>query len=500
MKKVLFMLIVIPLIVYTYPVDANAQKKTSLQEEIIYNILVDRYNNGDPTLSEQVDVENPLTYYGGDLEGIITKLDSIQDLGVTTISLSPIMKNTKEGYHGYWIEDFYDVEEQFGTMKDFKNLVNEAHERDMKVILEFVSNYVASSHPFVTDPTKEDWFKEPNVEPIDSTTWLEDVAVLDQDNPEVENFLIDVADFWISETGVDGFKLHAADQASDAFLEKITSYIKEVNQDFYLLAGTLQGGDGVEKLRDNSNIDAVENELMFEKLNEVFIQADNPISTLYEAWAENKSPNDLIFVDNKNTARFSDNVAENDRNRLTVWKMALTYMYTSPGVPVLYQGSELPMYGSGFPENQMLVQFNSTDPDLAEFHHQISAIRAEYPVLSYGDFEQVGTNEGMSVFKRTYKGESMYVAINNDSESRAISVSGIDSDMQLRGLLGDNTIRENEDGDYRIGTSRESAEVFIIEPNKGFNWAFIGFVGGVFFLFVVGIIILSRRQKKEMQK
>src|SRR5690625_257209 len=127
-----------------FPVGVNAASTNSLQEEIIYDIFVDRFNNGNQKLSEQVDLDDPLTYHGGDIEGVTKKLDDIQAHGFTTISLSSIMENAPKGYHGYWIEDFYNIEEQFGSQEDLQELIEEAHKRDMKVIFELVTNYVAT--------------------------------------------------------------------------------------------------------------------------------------------------------------------------------------------------------------------------------------------------------------------------------------------------------------------------------------------------------------------
>lgn len=491
MKKVL-LLLVIPFLLLTTPV--LAEDNANLQEEIIYDILVDRFNNGDPTLSEQVNIDDPYAYHGGDLQGITAKLDRIHKLGFTTITLSPIMENVPKGYHGYWIEDFYSIEEQFGTMDDLNKLIEEAHGRGIKVVLEFVTNYVATTHPFVEDSSKEEWFKQNDVEQTESTTWLEDVVVLNQENEEVEKYLIDVAEFWMTETDIDGFKLHAADQSSPMFLEKLTAVIKKVDPDFYILANVLTD-QNIDDLKANPHFDGIENQSMLQKMNDVFTQVDSPISILHDELEDSDGDRDLLFVDNRNTARFSNNFADEGRNAVTTWKLALTYMYTMPGIPMIYQGSELPMYGPGFPYNQSLVLFNSTDPELEEAFERVASLRTEFPVLQYGDLEQIGINEGLSVFKRTYENETMYIAINNDSESRAVALTDIDSDLQLRGLLGDNTVRENSDGEFKVGIERESAEVYIIEENKGFNFLLIGFVTGVFFLFVFMVIILSRKQK-----
>lgn len=493
MKKVMLILL-IPLLLFTTPV--SAEDNGSLREEIIYDILVDRFHNGNATLSEQADINDPYAYHGGDLQGIIAKLDRIKQLGFTTITLSPIMENAPSGYHGYWIEDFYRIEEQFGTTDDLNELIEEAHEREIKVVLELVTNYVASTHPFVDDPSKAEWFKQNDVEPTESTTWLDHVAVLNQENEEVEEYLIDVAEFWMTETDIDGFKLHAADQSSPLFLEKLTARIKEIDPNFFILANMLTD-QNMESIRSILHFDGIENQSMLTKMNEVLTKVDQPMSALLDELIENGEDRDILLVDHRNSARFSNNFADEGRNALTTWKLALTYMYTIPGIPMIYQGSELPMYGPGFPANQSLVLFNSTDPDLEEFFERISSLRSEFPILQYGDLEQVGTNEGLSVYKRTYEDESIYIAINNDSVSRAISVDNIDSDLQLRGLLGDNTVRENADGEFKIGIERESTEVYIVEENKGYNFWFIGFVVGVFMIFIFMVAYLSRKQKKR---
>lgn len=101
----------------------------------------------------------------------------------------------------------------------------------------------------------------------------------------------------------------------------------------------------------------------------------------------------------------------------------------------------------------------------------------------------------MLVFRRSYQDEIMYAAINNGSESAYIDVDNIESGMQLKGILEDNLVRENKEGNYRIGIPRESVEVYILEEDKGFNWLFIGFIVSVLALFVIAVILLKRKQK-----
>lgn len=501
MKKITIMILTCILIfIPILSIHANEHTDKSLQEQIIYDILIDRFNNGNRILTDETDIDDPNSYQGGDLQGITMKLDEIKQHGFTAISISPIMENSSGGFHGYWIEDFFEIEEQFGTMADLKHLIEEAHNRDIKVILEFVTNFVSLDHPFLTDADKQEWFIENDVERTEAIGWLENTALFNQSNPEVASYLIDAANYWLEETEIDGIKLHAADQADPDFLKTFVTHVKDENPNVYILANVMQDQSSLEWLQEIEQIDGIENPYIFEAFNEILIEPDKPISAIYEIWEKTNSGKDLLYVDHKNSARFSNNFAEKGRNALTTWKLALTYLYTLNGTPIVFQGSEIPMYGPSYVESQQMVPFQNRDPDLQEYYERISAIRTQFPALSYGNIEQVATNEGMSVFRKSYENETIYIALNNDSISHAVSISGIDSNLQLRGLIGDDLVRANDDGTFQIGLPREEVEVYIIEPNEGFNWGLISFVVGVFILFVAAVIILSIKDKKRKKE
>src|SRR5690625_1766195 len=500
-KTIVASLLVLVLLIPSFTITGNAEEMPTLNEEIIYDILVDRYNNGNQAPSDQVDVKDPYTYNGGDINGVTKMLDDIQALGFTTISLSPIMENAPKGYHGYWIEDPISVEEEFGTMEDLNNLVEEAHDRKIKVILEFVPNYIAASSPIINDADKNDWFTEVEVEHTDATSWLEDVLVYDQTNEDVQEYIIDSALYWMQEADIDGYNIHAADQTDPAFLERFVAALKEEDPYFYTIASSLHDDTDTSSLLDIEEIDAVANVDTFNQLNETLVKPDEPVSDLYDTRSTDiTNTRDLLYVDNINTPRFSNNFAENDRNAVTTWTLALAYLYFTPGVPIVYQGSEVPMYGPGYPENRYLVDFTSSDPDVEEVFETLSAARDEFAPLVDGDFEHYASDGGMSLFKRTLDDESVYVAINNDSESRVVRIPGLGPDLQLYGILQDDTIRENDDGELLIGMERESVEVFIIQPNSGFNWGFITFVGGILLSFVGIVIFLTLKQRKREKK
>src|SRR5699024_3173891 len=159
-------------------------------------------------------------------------------------------------------------EEQFGTMDDFRQLVAEAHDRDIKVILEFVMNYAADSHPLADDPERADWYTDAN--DIDMP-WIDGAIVLNQRHPDVRAMLLDAAKFWMGESVIDDFNMHAADQADPDFLIQLTEDVKERNSDFYVLADVLDESAHVQPLKDNPTIDAMKYPPLCRAINDVFI-------------------------------------------------------------------------------------------------------------------------------------------------------------------------------------------------------------------------------------
>ncbi|GGB39714.1 alpha-amylase [Virgibacillus dakarensis] len=489
MKKLVSLLLVIPLF-YCWGDSIHAEENNSIQEEMIYTIFVDRFNNGDQQLGNQVNVDDPEAYHGGDIKGITDKLDYIKQLGFTTISISSIMENAGEGYHGYWIENFFEVEEQFGTMEDLQKLVEEAHKRDLHVILEFVPNYVAPTHPFAKDADKT------IPTSVKDSVWLDKAVTLNLENTEVKNMLFKAADFWLEEANIDGYNLHAIDQTPLPFLQEFVDHLRSVKPNIDLTGSVLHENDLTDEY-DNVGIPLIENAGMQKAISDVLTNAGTPVEELYHTWESNGKRGGLVYVDDKFTKRFTQKIVESGQNPLTTWKIALVYLYTAPGVPQIYQGSEIPMDGASLEEVQRLVQFNNSDQDLQDYFNKIAAIRKQFPVLSYGDFELAGSSGAMSVFKRSDEDTTMFIAINNDTGTKAVSVTDVPDGMQLTGLLGDNIVRKNEQGKYKIGIDRESVEIFVVEKDNGFNWLFIGMIVGVFVLFILAVVLLSRKQRKN---
>ena len=145
------------------PPSSSTPSEFDWRDESIYFVLTDRFEDGEASNNEGVDKGNLVKYHGGDIQGLINKLDYIKGLGMSTIWLTPVMDNQDEfidcaGYHGYWPIDFNKVDEHLGDMKKFEEFVEKAHKKDMKVLLDIPLNHTAWQHPFNMDPEKQDWF------------------------------------------------------------------------------------------------------------------------------------------------------------------------------------------------------------------------------------------------------------------------------------------------------------------------------------------------------
>jgi glycosidase len=184
---------------------------------VIYHIFIDRFNGCKTNI-------NTLDFLGGNLKGVISKLDYIQNLGINVMWLSPFYKTTH--YHGYHITDFKSIDPRFGSKSELLELIYEAKKRGLRIIADFVPNHCSDQHPFFKDALKnkdskyKDWFifkKWPNK--YLCFLDVKELPKLNLDNRETRNYIIDVADYWLS-MGIDGFRIdHAIGPSHDFFRE-----------------------------------------------------------------------------------------------------------------------------------------------------------------------------------------------------------------------------------------------------------------------------------------
>lgn len=503
MSKKKFIFLLVPFLLFSNAFSASADKKEERlwEDEIVYSLMVDRFNNGNGKNDEGVDLSDPANkFQGGDFRGISQKLDYLKDMGFTAIMLSPIFKNEENGFHGEWVVDFYETDPHFGTIAELRELVDEAHKKDMKVMFEFVTTHVGPNHPWTKDPSKQDWFKE---ERLDSDIeWLQGLPQLDLENPEVKEYLTDAAKWWMDETDVDGYSLAGLDRAPLEFWKDFTSAVKEKNSDFYL-AGTTGDDTGEDLAKyQEAGIDGVIDTSLTKLLRDSYSSIAASSKPLMEGWKKNietySDPHSLgALFDDRNSTRFTKDMVDNNQYPGARWKLALFYLYTQPEVPIVFYGSEIAVNGDLPPDNVPMMNFRA-EAELMEFIGRIGLIRQEQTALRRGNMELLYEKDGMLIFKREYEGETVVAAINNTTRDQTIDIPAekIAEDKELRGLFASDLVK-SDDGEYKIIMDREMMELYKLADKSGYNIPFILSLFGVFGVFGFFFYFVWRRGKKR---
>ncbi|PEA53133.1 alpha-amylase [Bacillus pseudomycoides] len=437
-----FLCFICLLFVFQLPIYVSAEETRPWEDEIVYSIMIDRFNNGDSRNDKEIDTNRLEAYQGGDIQGIIKRLDYIKEMGFTAILLSP--PTASSSYDGYYPTDITKMNEHFGAMKDMQQLVQEAHERDMKVMLEFVVNN------------------------------------------EDKTGTIEYAKQWIKQTDIDGYHLIHNENIPKSVLNEVIASAQSVKQHFFVITDTqMEGAKGVL------------NQAYQERMTDVFAKPNISVKSLYDVTKSGGDRLEGTFVDNSQTERFVRKAKENKYYPPARLKLALVYLYTSPGIPFVYYGTEIALDGGNVPDNRRLMDFKS-DEKFLQYIGKLGELRQTLPSLRYGTFELLYDKDGMSIIKRKYKGETTLIAINNTTETQKVEIDANEfgKDHELRGLLEDDKVRE-ENGKYYIVLKRETANVYALAEKSGWNWSFIAALVGVNVLFIIFLVLIKKRKGTE---
>jgi glycosidase len=491
MKKTLITLILFCIFIFSaVPAYGAAEKETrKWQDETVYSIMVDRFFNANTKNDIEVNTLDPLAYNGGDFQGVIDKLDYLKDMGFTAIRLTSIFDNSAGGYHGYWVNDFYKPDEHFGSLKTFKKLVQEAHQRDMKVIIDFVTNNVSAENPWVEDETKQNWFNEKSAS--SNSNSLPD---LNQDNPEVKAYLIDAAKWWINETDIDGYSLPEVNHVPVAFWSDFSKEVKNEKENFFLLGITSINSEVDLEKFENAGIDSLTNYQHSEDLRKIFATTNQAFSELSDNKAQELQSQ---FFDNEMTTRFTSDIVKNKHFPGARWRTALTYIYSTPGIPVVFYGSEIALNGGEIPDNVQPMNFR-TEKELIDYMTKLGEVRNQLPSLTRGSMEMLYEKDGMAVYKRVYQDETAIIAINNTSESQNVTLNKehIEGGKELRGMLNGDLVRSTDDNQYDLIIDRDEAEIYVLANKSGINLTLIGSLVVVYILFTIFIMKVRKRRKE----
>lgn len=377
---------------------AGSKRMGFTNADVLYMLMPDRFANGsnnndqiDGMNTYKVDRSQPSLRHGGDLEGIRQHLDYFTDLGVTALWFTPVLENNSPDdnnsstYHGYATTDYYKVDPRFGTNEEYRKLVDEAHEKGLKVVMDMIFNHCGFDHPWVKDMPTKDWFNTPEwlegdkskyqqtsykltpvVDPYASKIDLHETVDgwfvptmpdLNQRNKHLMTYLIQNSIWWIETVGIDGIRMDTYPYADK---HGMAQWMKTLNEEYpnYNVVGetwvtepayTASWQKGSKLSNENSYLKTVMDFSFYDKINQAkkeetddWWKGYNRIynSFVYDYLYPNPS-SVMAFIENHDTDRFLGN----GRDTLAL-KQALALLLTVKRIPQLYYGTEILMNGT----------------------------------------------------------------------------------------------------------------------------------------------------------
>ena len=385
--------------------------------DLIYLIFPDRFANGNKEndidlgmTDKRVNRDSLKTRHGGDIQGIRDKLFHFRDLGATALWINPLLTNDQpwESYHGYAATDHYQIDPRFGTLEEYKALVDECHRSGIKVIIDIVFNHVGDNHHLIKNLPSKDWihiwpefqrtsYRAPTLmdpyaseadKKIMTDGWFDHhMPDLNQQNELLANFLIYSSIWWIEMTGIDAYRIDTYAYSDAEFMANWAKVIKKYYPKFTFFGETWVHGTPIQAhFTQNNNMNSdfntelpgVTDFQLYYAINDALTKPQgwtDGMAKLYYTLAKDfvyEDPNrNVLFLDNHDLGRFYSMIGEDFEK----WKMGIGWLMTTRGIPMIYYGTEILMKGF-------------TDPD--------AKVRADYPGGWEGDPVDKFTKEGRS--------------------------------------------------------------------------------------------------------
>jgi glycosidase len=469
-------------------------------QDSIYLIMPDRFANGDPTndqpagATSSYDRSKPRAYHGGDLRGIRDHLPYLKDLGVTTLWLTPIVKNgAPQDYHGYGAVDLYSVDPHLGTLDDYRELIAAAHQQKMKIFFDVVPNHVGPLHPWVKDPPLPDWFhgtvqhhlnssatedpsfygrsaKTPKTNDLFETLvdphapaalsrnltdgWFFGVLPdLNTENPAVAQYLLQNAIWWTESSGLDGFRVDTFSYVPKLFwanwnggLHTVYPFVTTVGEVFHPdpeVTSFFVGGrrwDGID-----SGITSLFDFPLCFALRDILLH-DAPVGKIADILRQDglypHAENLVTFFGNHDQPRFSS--GEDDS--LVKLKLAYGLVLTLRGIPELYYGDEIALPGGADPDNRrdfpggwigdsqnafLPAGRTPRQQEIFTYAQSLLRLRREHVALQTGRLWHIFSDQTAYVFLRETEEEHLLVAFNNGATPRTLRINVNDTPLQM---------------------------------------------------------------------
>lgn len=357
--------------------------------DVLYLLMPDRFAQGDFDAAKALegmqypigpDRDDPNGRHGGNIRGIIDRLDYIDSLGVTAIWSCPVLENDMPGgsYHGYATTDYYRIDPRFGTNEDWQQLVAEANKKGIKVVMDMIFNHSGIGHPWVKDMPSKDWLNHPDGEEttnfrlstlhdpyvsdydLDHTVngwFVKAMPDLNQRNPHLLKYLIQNSIWWVESSKISGIRMDTYPYADMEGMSKWAEAVMKEYPNFNIVgecwyaneAGSAFWQKGNKINPKETNLPTVMDFKLTIDGHKMFDQETDPwngLNHLYDHLSLDflfPDPQKILtFLDNHDTDRFLQAMPDS----LGSWKQAIAFLLTSRGIPQLYYGTELLMNGS----------------------------------------------------------------------------------------------------------------------------------------------------------
>lgn len=409
---------------------AQAHMARGWADELVYMVVTDRFARGGSTVPlPDVNQANPQAWHGGNLRGLIDKLGYLDQLGVSTLWITPVVLNQPGGYHGYWPLDLGQLDPHLGTMGDLKELVAKAHQHQIRVLADVVVNHLGPQHPWLRDPARRDWF-HPHVPIANASSqrqlengWLTDLPDLNTEHPAVAEYLTATAKRLAEQSGVDGYRVGEVNYVPQAFWEQWSTQLRKgrqtaTGQPFFLLGDVRSTDYAVLAPYYHVGFDALADFATYEAIKSAFGHDGSMLGlvTVQERAAQVLADTNLraTFLDSHDVPRFISDARGQDPRRLD---LALAYLLTAPGMPVLYYGTEVGLADQG----DLPWGKPATSPIFAHAR-ALGAARLSHAAMRRGDFTVLpGTDDGHLLYRRSYDvggvwTDNVFVALNNTDQ------------------------------------------------------------------------------------
>ena len=421
-------------------------------EAVVYFMMTDRFFDGNESNNKASGADtygkNPGLYHGGDFAGVTAKLDYLQDLGVNTIWLTPIVKNiagvtvTDEGkedvpynaaYHGYWASDFTKLNPTMGTTEEFKTMISEAHKRGMRIMVDIVVNHAG----YGTESTFADMLRDKSVSEGDIKSWQSGLPDFATEKADVRAKLVEWQTSWMKDYGVDYFRVDTVKHVDSTTWAALKNSTTEVNPSFKMIgeyygAGYASNGStlGSGQMDADLDFDFNDQATSFVSGNissvEKFLSARN--SALNNAYMTGQ------FLSSHDEDGFKASLINGkgytEDEATSAALVAATLQLTAKGIPVIYYGEEVGLSGlNNYPyqTNRYDMDFSKATKDNVTYQHykNLLSIRNAYTdVFARGSRTVVAGSdeEGYDVVSRSYGGTTLYVGMNIKDTAKEVKV------------------------------------------------------------------------------